>query len=149
MKTWIAKQEDIKQAWWIVDATDQTLGRLATQIVTVLRGKNKPLFTPNVDCGDFVVIINCEKVRMTGGGKKWVDKTYYRHSRFFGSLKEKSAEQMLNEDPSFILTEAIRGMLPTNRLSRQILKKLKVFKGAEHDHAAQRPQPMQLTTNKK
>jgi large subunit ribosomal protein L13 len=148
MKTWIAKQEDIKQAWWIVDATDQTLGRLATQITTVLRGKNKPTFTPNIDCGDFVVVINSDKVRMTGG-RKWIEKKYYRHSRFFGSLKEKSAEQMLNEDPSFILTEAVRGMLPTNRLSRNILKKLKVFKGAEHDHAAQRPQPMQLTNNNK
>lgn len=142
MKTWTAKTEEVKRAWWIIDATDLTLGRLSTEIANILRGKNKPTFTPNVDCGDFVVIINCEKISMTGN--KWLSKKYYSHTRFFGSLKELTAEQMLEKDPSFIIKEAVRGMLPTNRLSRDILTKLKVFAGPEHDHAAQKPQTLTI-----
>lgn len=140
MKTWIAKPDEVKKAWWIVDATDQTLGRLATQIANVLRGKDKPTFTPNVDCGDFVVVINSDKIKITGN--KAVQKKYYSHTRFFGSLKEKSAAQMLQDDSTFVITEAVRGMLPTNKLSRGILKKLKVYTGAEHEHAAQKPQTL-------
>ena len=143
MKTWTAKTEDIKRAWWIVDATDLTLGRLSTEVANVLRGKNKPIFTPNVDCGDFVVIINSDKIKLSTG-KKWIEKKYYRHSRFFGSLKEKTAAQMLENDSEFIVSEAVRGMLPTNKLSRDVLSKLKVFKGAEHTHQAQKPQPMTI-----
>lgn len=143
MKTWIAKTEDVKRAWWIVDATDLTLGRLSTELANVLRGKNKPIFTPNVDCGDFIVVINADKIKMSSG-KKWIEKKYYSHSRFFGSLKEKTAAQMLDTDSEFLITEAVRGMLPTNKLSRQILSKLKVFKGAEHEHTAQKPQTLTI-----
>ncbi len=140
MKTWIAKQDEVKRAWWIVDATDLTLGRLATEVANVLRGKNKPIFTPNVDCGDFVVVINSDKIKMTGN--KAVQKKYYSHTRFFGSLKEKSAAQMMIDDSTFVISEAVRGMLPTNKLSTSILKKLKVYKNAEHIHAVQKPLPL-------
>lgn len=146
MKTWIAKAEDVKRAWWVVDATDLTLGRLATQVADVLRGKNKPTFTPNVDTGDFVVIINSDKIKITGN--KGVQKKYYTHTRFFGSLKEKSAAQMLADDSTFVISEAVRGMLPTNKLSRDILRKLKVFKGPNHEHSAQKPQALTITTHK-
>jgi large subunit ribosomal protein L13 len=142
MKTWIAKPEEVKKAWWIVDATDLTLGRLATEVANVLRGKHKPTFTPNVDCGDFVVVINSNKIRLTG--RKDIQKKYYSHTRFFGSLKEKTAAQMLQDDSTFVITEAVRGMLPTNRLNRHVLKKLKVYTDANHEHAAQKPQPMTI-----
>lgn len=140
MKTWTAKTGEVKKAWWIVDATGLTLGRLATELATVLRGKNKPIFTPNVDCGDFVVVINSDKIKLSG--RKELQKKYYSHSRYFGSLKEKTAAQMRNHDSTFMIKEAVRGMLPTNCLSRGVLKKLKVYTDANHDQAAQKPQPM-------
>ena len=142
MKTWIAKPEEVKKAWWLVDATDLTLGRLATEVANILRGKNKPTFTPNVDCGDFVVIVNSDKIKITG--KKAIQKKYYSHTRFFGSLKEKTAAQMLASDSTFMISEAVRGMLPTNVLSRSILKKLKVYTGPNHDHSAQKPQTLTI-----
>ncbi|MCB0340636.1 MAG: 50S ribosomal protein L13 [Pseudobdellovibrionaceae bacterium] len=140
MKTWNAKSETVDRKWWVVDATDQTLGRLATQIASVLRGKNKAEFTPHVDTGDFVVVVNANKIKMSGN--KWDHKTYYSHSRFFGSLKEMTAKELLEKDSSQVITKAVRGMLPKNRLARQIIKKLKVYDGAEHPHSAQKPQAM-------
>ena len=144
--TWMAKNEEAERNWWIVDAQGQRLGRLATQIATLLRGKHKPTFTPQSDAGDFVVVINSDKIEMTG--TKWQEKKYYRHSRFFGSLKEKTAAQMKDEDSTFIIHEAVRGMLPTNKLSRDLIKKLKTYTGAEHPHAVQKPQAYKLSTKK-
>lgn len=140
MKSFNAKTEDYlnNQKWHIIDASGQRLGRIATHVANILRGKNLPTFTPNADAGGFVVIINSDKVEMTGN--KWTTKKYYRHSRFFGSLKEKSAEQMRAEDSTFIVSEAVRGMLPTNILSKTLITKLKVYTGAEHPHAAQKPE---------
>ena len=111
---------------------------MAVRIASILRGKTKPEFTPHVDTGDFVVVINADKIQLTG--TKWVEKKYYTHSRFFGSLKEKSAEQMKTESPEFIVNEAVRGMLPPNILSRRLILKLKTYAGSEHPHAAQKPQ---------
>jgi large subunit ribosomal protein L13 len=140
MKSFNAKTEDYlnNQKWHIVDASGQRLGRIATHVANILRGKNLPTYTPNADAGGFVVIINSDKIEMTGN--KWISKKYYRHSRFFGSLKEKSAEQMRAEDSTFIISEAVRGMLPTNVLSKTLITKLKVYTGAEHPHAAQKPE---------
>jgi large subunit ribosomal protein L13 len=118
------------------------VGRLATHIANLLRGKHKPTFTPHVDNGDFVVVINTDKLELTGN--KWNEKKYYRHSRFFGSMKEKTAELMKQENPEFVLHEAVRGMLPTNKLSYSLINKLKLYKGSEHPHSAQKPQPFQV-----
>ncbi len=145
-QTYMAKAEEADRNWWIVDASGQRLGRLATQIATLLRGKHKPTFTPHMDNGDFVIVINTDKIEMTG--TKWTDKKYYRHSRFFGSLKEKTASQMKEADSTFIIHEAVRGMLPTNKLSYALIGKLKTFKGTEHPHAVQKPQAYKLSTKK-
>lgn len=139
MTTWMAKAENAERNWWIVDAAGMTVGRLATDVATLLRGKHKPTFTPHVDNGDFVVVINTSKLLLSG--RKMDTKKYFRHSRFFGSLKEKTAAQMQEEDPSFILHEAVRGMLPTNKLSRHLIQKMKAYAGPEHPHATQKPQP--------
>lgn len=147
MKTWNAKKEEAERNWWIVDAADMRVGRLATTIANLLRGKHKPTFTPHVDNGDFVVVINTDKIQMTGN--KLETKKYFRHSRFFGSLKEKTAAQMKEEDSTFILHEAVRGMLPTNRMSRHLMNKLKLFNGAEHTHAAQKPQAYKISNPSK
>jgi large subunit ribosomal protein L13 len=141
-QTLYAKAEDVEQKWFVVDATGMRLGRIATQVANLLRGKHKPTFTPNVDTGDFVIVINSDKIEMTGS--KWDVKKYYRHSRYFGSLKEKTAAQMKIEDSTFIINEAVRGMLPTNKLSRQLIKKLNIYTGAEHPHAAQKPEAYTL-----
>jgi large subunit ribosomal protein L13 len=138
MKTWNAKNEEAERKWYIVDAAGMRVGRLATHVANILRGKNLPTYTPNADAGGFVVVINSDKVEMTGD--KWNAKKYYRHSRFFGSLKEKSAEQVKANDSEFIISEAVRGMLPVNKLSKSLINKLKVYKGAEHPHAAQKPE---------
>jgi large subunit ribosomal protein L13 len=140
MSTYFAKEHEIERKWWIIDATDLKLGRMASQIAQVLRGKNKPQYTPHSDTGDFVIVINAEKIVMTG--QKWDQKSYYRHSRFFGSLKEKSASQMREFDPAFVIEDAVKGMLPKNKLARQLLTKLKAYKGGEHPHAAQKPQAL-------
>lgn len=142
MKTWNAKPDEVERKWWLVDATDQTLGRLATQVAQVIRGKNKPTFTPNVDTGDFVIIVNAEKIKMTGA--KLQQKKYYRHSRFFGGLKGFSAEEMIAKDPTYVLEEAVKGMLPKTKLGRQLLLKLKTYKGAEHPHATQKPEALKI-----
>ncbi len=141
MKTWIAKPGEVERKWWLVNAEGKKLGRLSTQIAGILRGKNKPSFSPHVDCGDFVVVVNADKVKMTG--QKWENKKYYRHSGYFGSLKTKTAEQMRNETPEFLLQEAVKGMLPKNKLARRLIQKLKVFSGGEHTHAAQKPQALE------
>jgi large subunit ribosomal protein L13 len=138
MKTWNAKTEETDRQWFIVDASGLRLGRLATHVANILRGKNLPTFTPNADAGGFVVVINSDKIEMTGN--KWNTKKYYRHSRFFGSLKEKSAEIMRQENSEFIIEDAVKGMLPVNKLSKTLITKLKVYPGAEHPHAAQKPQ---------
>lgn len=142
MKTWNAKAGEVEQKWWVVDASGKTLGRMATEIATILRGKNKPTFTPHVDTGDFVVVINSEKVEMSGN--KWNDEKFYSHSRYFGSLKELTAAQLRQKDPAQVIIEAVKGMLPKNKLSRQVIKKLKVYAGSEHPHAAQRPEALNL-----
>lgn len=142
MKTWNAKKDEVKPKWYVVDATGLTLGRMASEIAKVIRGKNKPEFTPNADTGDFVVVVNAEKVQMSG--TKWTEKKYYRHSRWFGSLKSKSAEEMREDDPSFIIEEAVKGMLPKNKLARQLILKLKAYKGPSHPHASQKPEALVL-----
>lgn len=147
MKTWTANGEDVERNWFIIDASGHRIGRLATHVAKILRGKNLPTFTPNTDTGGFVVIINSDKIEMTGD--KWNTKKYYRHSRFFGSMKEKTAEQMLSEDSTFIVSEAVRGMLPTNKLTRRLILKLKVYKDADHPHAAQKPEAYTIPTKQK
>ena len=146
MKTWNAKTEEADRKWFVVDAAGLRLGRLATHVANILRGKNLPTFTPHADVGGFVVIINSDKIEMTGD--KWNSKKYYRHSRFFGSLKEKTAEQMKENDSEFIISEAVRGMLPVNKLSKTLITKLKVYKGPEHPHAAQKPEAFVIKTKK-
>ena len=136
--------EDARAArrWYIVDAQDLVLGRLATSVANALRGKNNPAFTPHVDCGDFVVVINAEKIKLTG--TKLDNKHYYRHSGFPGGIRSRTAGEMLEKQPEQVLTKAVVGMLPKNRLGRQLAKKLKIYVGAEHPHAAQQPQPLPL-----
>ena len=146
MQTFNAKAEEVERKWWIVDAANQKVGRIATQIATILRGKNKPIYTPHVDTGDFVILINTDKMELSG--TKWEDKKYYRHSRFFGSMKEMTAAQAKEKDSTFIIHEAVRGMLPTNKLSRHVIMKMKTYPGAEHPHAAQKPELFTLPTKK-
>ena len=136
-KTTSIKEKDLVKKWYFVDATDQILGRLSTKLATVLRGKHKPQFTPHIDCGDFLVVVNAEKVKLTGN--KWNDKIYYNHSRHVGGLKSKTAKQILVKHPSRLIMTAVQGMLPKNSLNRRILKKLKVYAGDKHPHQAQNP----------
>ncbi len=145
MKTWNAKTEEADRKWFIVDATGLRLGRLATHVANILRGKNLPTFTPHADAGGFVVVINSDKIEMTGN--KWNQKKYYRHSRFFGSLKEKTAAQMKDDNPEFIIQDAVKGMLPVNKLSYSLITKLKVYAGADHPHAAQKPEAYVIKTH--
>ena len=144
--SYMAKAEEADRNWWIVDASGQRLGRLATQIATLLRGKHKPTFTPHMDNGDFVIVINTDKIEMTG--TKWDTKKYFSHSRFFGSMKEKTASQVRQHDSTFVIHEAVRGMLPTNKLAYSLINKLKSYSGAEHPHAVQKAQPYKLMTKK-
>jgi large subunit ribosomal protein L13 len=146
MQTFNAKAEEVERKWWIVDAANQKVGRIATQVATILRGKNKAIYTPHVDTGDFVILINTDKMELSG--TKWEDKKYYRHSRFFGSMKEMTAAQAKEKDSTFIIHEAVRGMLPTNKLSRHVIMKMKTYPGAEHPHAAQKPELFTLPTKK-
>jgi len=136
MKTFIPDTETVDKKWWLIDAANQPLGRIATRIATLLRGKHKPEYTHYLDAGDHVVVINAEKVKLTG--QKWTDKVYFRHSRFFGSLKATSAEELRDKDPGELLQKAVKGMLPTNKLSRKLIRKLKTYKGTEHPHQAQK-----------
>jgi large subunit ribosomal protein L13 len=137
MKTYEAKAEEVQKQWHLIDANGKILGRLSTEIANLLRGKNKPMFTPNVDTGDFVVVINAEKVEMTGN--KWRDKNYYRHSEWFGGLKTTDARTMREKNPTYIIMEAVKGMLPKNKLARHMITKLKVYAGPDHPHKAQNP----------
>lgn len=142
MKTWNAKPGAVEMKWYIVDASGKTLGRIATQIATILRGKNKPTFTPHVDTGDFVVVINSEKVEMTGN--KWDDEKFYSHSRYFGSLKELSAAQLRQKDAAQVVVEAVAGMLPKTKLSKRLIHKLKAYSGPNHPHASQKPEALNI-----
>ena len=141
MKTHFAKKGEIERKWYVVDAKDAILGRLATKIATYLRGKNKPVFTPNVDTGDFIVVVNADKVRLTG--RKLDDKVYYHHTGYIGGIKAQTAKNLLDKHPERIIEKAVWGMLPKNTLGRQMIKKLKVYKGAEHPHKAQAPEILQ------
>jgi large subunit ribosomal protein L13 len=142
MKTFVAKEEDISKGWYLVDAKDKILGRLATQIAMRLRGKHKPIFTPHTDTGDFVVVINADKVVLTGN--KWDKKSYYRHSGYTGGLKQISAKRLLEKKPEDILRFAVKGMLPKNSLGRSQLKKLKIYAGSGHPHQAQKPENLEI-----
>lgn len=142
MKTFVTKPADVERSWYVVDAEGQTLGRVATKIATLLRGKHKPIFSPSVDCGDYVIVINAEKIRVTG--RRMEQKIYYRHSGYPGGLKEISLRDQLVKHPTRPIELAVRGMLPKNKLGRKMFKKLKVYAGAEHPHEAQQPVPFEL-----
>ena len=144
MATISAKKNEIERAWYIVDAENKVLGRLATQIATILRGKHKPLFTPHVDTGDFVVVINAEKIHLTGN--KLDKKMYHRHSGYPGGIKSVSAGELLEKNPETIIKHAVKGMLPKNKLGREQFKKLKVYPGKEHPHTSQMPQELKMVT---
>ena len=142
MKTYVAKEQEVDKKWFLIDAKDKVLGRLATQIAVRLRGKHKPIFTPHADTGDFVVVVNADKVIMTG--RKWTNKKYYRHSGYAGGLKEITAEKLIQKKPEDVLKFAVRGMLPKNSLGRRQLKKLKVYAGPDHPHQAQQPENLEI-----
>ena len=142
MKTFSPTPKDIKHDWYVVDAQDQVLGRLASQVAAILRGKNKPVYTPHVDTGDYVIILNADKVVLTG--KKLDQKVYYHHSGYTGGLKETSYRHLMEEKPEFAVKRAIIGMLPKGPLGRKMAKKLKVYTGTEHEHAAQQPEKYDL-----
>ena len=142
MKSFMARPREVERKWLLIDAEGQTLGRLATEIARLLRGKDKPQYTPHVDTGDFVIVVNAEKVVVTG--KKAEQKVYYRHSGYPGGLKTTSYEEMLERKPTEILRRAVKGMMPKTRLGRQQLKKLKIYAGPEHPHEAQRPEPYEV-----
>jgi large subunit ribosomal protein L13 len=142
MKTFQAKPQEVERKWYIVDAEGKTLGRLTSQIASILRGKHKPIFTPNVDTGDFVVVVNAEKVKLTGNKLK--DKIYYRHSLYPGGLKSTTAEVMLKRKPEDVIRLAVKGMLPKTPLGRLMFRKLKVYKGNVHPHESQKPEILEL-----
>jgi large subunit ribosomal protein L13 len=142
MKTFVATPETRERDWLVVDASGQTLGRLATQIADTLRGKRKPEYTPHCDVGDFVIVVNAEKVAVTGNKRE--DKLYHRHSGYPGGLRTRTLADMLERRPEEVIRKAVKGMLPRNRLARQQLRKLKVYAGPDHPHAAQKPEPMEL-----
>ncbi|MFN2182997.1 MAG: 50S ribosomal protein L13 [Anaerolineae bacterium] len=142
MRTFTQKQEEIKRDWYVVDAEGETLGRLASRIAPILKGKHKPSYTPHLDCGDFVIIVNAEKVRVTG--RKMDQKFYHRHSGYPGGLTSISLRDQLGKHPERVLEAAIRGMLPKNKLGRRMIKKLKVYAGDGHPHEAQQPKPLEL-----
>jgi large subunit ribosomal protein L13 len=144
MKTYVAKPSDRQRDWYVVDAEGQTLGRLATQIADTLRGKRKPEYTPHIDTGDFIVVVNAEKIRVTG--KKLEQKTYWRHSGYPGGIKSRSLAEMLDRKPEEVIRKAVKGMLPRNRLARQQLNKLKIYAGPEHPHEAQAPQQLEVSS---
>ena len=135
MKTWNAKVDEVKRNWWLVDATGCPLGRLATEVAVLLRGKHKAEFTPHIDTGDFVIIINAKEIQLTG--RKWVDKKYYSHSGFFGNLKQKKAKELSGKE---LINKAVSGMLPKNKMRSNFMKKLKVYETTEHPHQPQKPE---------
>lgn len=142
MKTFSAKPESVERDWYVVDATGKTLGRLATEIARRLRGKHKPTYTPHVDTGDYIVVINAEKVQVTGN--KRTDKMYYRHTEYPGGIKEISFDKLIDHKPEMVIQGAVKGMLPRNPLGRAMFSKLKVYAGSEHPHAAQQPKELAL-----
>lgn len=142
MKSYMAKPGSVDRKWYLVDADGMVFGRLASQVASILRGKNKPEFTPHVDTGDYVIIINAEKAVFTGN--KLSQKLYYRHSGYMGHIKETKYEHLMQEKPEFAMYEAIRRMLPKNKLGHQMLTKVRIFAGPEHDHAAQKPELLEL-----
>ena len=142
MKTFVANSETRERTWYVVDAQGQTLGRLATQIAETLRGKRKPEYTPHVDTGDFVVVINAEKIHVTGN--KLADKRYYRHSGYPGGIRSRTLGEMLERRPEEVIRKAVKGMMPRNRLARQQLTKLKVYAGPDHPHVAQKPEKLEI-----
>ena len=142
MKTFSAKSEEVRRDWYVVDATDKTLGRLATELASRLRGKHKPIFTPHVDTGDHIVVVNAARIRVTGNKLK--DKIYHHHTGYVGNLKSITLEKLMEKQPEQALTFAVKGMLPKNRLGREMIKKLRIFAGPEHTHQAQQPQPLEI-----
>ena len=142
MKTYLTPVNEIEKKWYVVNAEDKVLGRLATEIALRLRGKHKPSFSTFIDNGDFIVVTNAEKIRLTG--KKWTDKKYYRHTGYIGGIKEASAQELMEKHPTAMLMTAVKGMLPKNTLGREQLKKLKIYAGNEHPHAAQQPAELDI-----
>jgi large subunit ribosomal protein L13 len=140
MSTQVAKENEVIRDWFVVDINDQVLGRIASEIATILRGKHKAIYSPSVDTGDFVVVINADKVKLTGN--KTADKMYYRHSGFPGGIKSITAEKLLEKRPEDLIKKAVKGMLPKNSLGRQLIKKLKIYSGTDHPHAAQQPKTL-------
>ena len=142
MKSFMASPSTITREWYVVDATGHTLGRLATEVATVLRGKKKPIYTPHIDTGDYVIVVNAEKIVTTG--KKLDQKKYYHHSEYVGGMKEATLKEMMQKKPEFVITHAVKGMLPKGPLGRQMFKKLHVYAGAEHGHEAQKPEVLEI-----
>lgn len=142
MKSYMASPSDVERKWYVVDAEGKTLGRMASEIASILRGKKKPIYTPHIDTGDYVIVVNAEKVVTTG--KKLNQKIYYHHSEYVGGMKETTLKEMLNKKPEYVITHAVKGMLPKGPLGRQMLKKLFVYAGPEHKHAAQKPEALEI-----
>ncbi|MCG6931651.1 MAG: 50S ribosomal protein L13 [Desulfofustis sp.] len=142
MKTYLAPVNEIEKKWYVVDAEDKVLGRLASEIAFRLRGKHKPTFSPFIDNGDFIIVTNADKIQLTG--KKWDDKKYYRHTGYLGGIKEATAKELLEKHPTDLVMNAVKGMLPKNKIGRAQLKKLKVYAGTEHPHKAQQPEQLEI-----
>lgn len=142
MKSFMASPSTVERKWYVVDAEGKTLGRLASEVANVLRGKNKPTYTPHIDTGDYVIVVNAEKIQVTG--KKLDQKIYYHHSEYVGGMKEATLREMMQKKPEFVITHAVKGMLPKGPLGRQMLKKLHVYVGPEHNHAAQKPETLDI-----
>ena len=142
MKSFMASPSTVERKWYVVDAEGKTLGRLASEVANVLRGKKKPIYTPHIDTGDYVIVVNAEKVVTTG--KKLDQKIYYHHSEYVGGMKEATLKEMMQKKPEFVITHAVKGMLPKGPLGRQMLKKLHVYAGPEHNHAAQKPETLDI-----
>ncbi len=140
--TYITKESDVERKWYVVDATDHTLGRLSSEIATILRGKHKPIYSPSVDAGDYIIVINADKIKVTG--KKLDQKLYRKHSDYVGGLKETTLREMLDKKPEEVIKHAVKGMLPKNVLGRQMFRKLRVYTGAEHGHEAQQPEVLEI-----
>ena len=145
MKSFMATPDTIKREWYVVDATGHTLGRLASEVASILRGKNKPIYTPHMDCGDYVIIVNADKIKVTG--KKMDQKIYYHHSEYIGGMKETTLKEKMAKKPEQVIELAVKGMLPKGPLGRQMYKKLYVYAGPDHKHAAQKPQALELKYN--
>ena len=142
MKSFMASPSTVERKWYVVDAEGKTLGRLASEVANVLRGKNKPTYTPHIDTGDYVIVVNAEKIQVTG--KKLDQKIYYHHSEYVGGMKEATLREMMQKKPEFVITHAVKGMLPKGPLGRQMLKQLHVYAGPEHNHAAQKPETLDI-----